>query len=1054
MEPGGGLIRIFARHPTAANLLMGLMILLGVFALRNLNTQFFPDFGIDVISVEVEWPGASAEDVDASIVQAVEPEVRFLDGIKRVISSSVEGRATVFIEFHPGSDMQAALSDVETAVGQVTTLPEDSERPEIRRLVRYDTISRLVVSGPYPETALKALAKRIRDDLLERGIQKVDLFGARDEEIWVEVEPEALLRLDLKLADIARRINETSQDLPSGTTRGAAERQIRSLGLKKEAQDIGHIEIKALKGGEKVYLRDIAEVSERFDEDGNTARRFREPAIELHVRRALGADALKQAAIVNDYLEDFPLVLPPNVRVEQYDIAANLIQSRIDLLLRNGLSGLVLVVLVLFIFLNARVAFWVAAGIPVSVFATFAVMLASGQSINMLSLFGIIMAIGIVVDEAIVVGEHAEARRRAGVEALAAAESGARRMAAPVLSSALTTIAAFTPLLVISGIIGDIITAIPYVVIAMIVGSLIEAFLVLPAHLRWALRPMETHSSGLREWFDGHFDRFRKGPFRRAVEGAVRWRYLTVASAIAALILSIGLVEGGRVNFIFFPSPEADKIFANVRLVAGTPREQTIAMLDEMEDALTVAQERLTEGSRGLVRMSLAKVGTSVGPADAPRVSGDNVGGLIVELAPSDERSVRTAEVISAWREAIRPLAGVETMTIVPAQAGPPGREIDIRLSGDDPAVLKQAAAEVRTLLARYPGVSDVEDDLPFGKGETILEVTARGRALGFTTESVGRQVRNAFEGAIAKRFARGDEEVWVRVRLPRRTADPVSLGELYLRAPGGAEVPVSEVVAYKEKQGFARIKREDGARQVAVTAEIDESVTSSDKVIAALKRDGLYAIAARHGLAKDDVEFVGKAEEQAQTLGDMKEGAAIALVAIYIILAWVFASFARPAVVMSVIPLGLVGAILGHWLLGYDLTILSLVALVGLSGIVVNDSIILVNTIDERLREGEARMSAIVEGARDRLRAVILTSATTIGGLTPLMFERSLQAQFLIPMALTIVFGLMVTTILVLIVVPALLAIQGDLSDLLQRFRPKGEAPSPAEADRPELGA
>ncbi|MEE8622710.1 MAG: efflux RND transporter permease subunit, partial [Alphaproteobacteria bacterium] len=394
---------------------------------------------------------------------------------------------------------------------------------------------------------------------------------------------------------------------------------------------------------------------------------------------------------------------------------------------------------------------------------------------------------------------------------------------------------------------------------------------------------------------------------------------------------------------------------------------------------------------------------------------------------------------------------GVETMTIVPAQAGPPGREIDVRLSGAEPAVLKQAAAEVRALLARYPGVSDVEDDLPYGKGETILELTPQGRALGFTTESVGRQVRNAFEGAIAKRFARGDEEVWVRVRLPREGTDAATLDELYLRAPGGAEVPVSEVVSYRDKQGFARIKREDGARQVAVTAEIDESVTSNDKVLDALKRDGLLEIAAGHGLS---FEFAGKAEEQAQTLGDMREGAAIALLAIYIILAWVFASFARPLVLMSVIPLGLVGAILGHWLLGYDLTILSLVALVGLSGIVVNDSIILVSTIEERLREGETRMSAIVEGARDRLRAVILTSATTIGGLTPLMFERSLQAQFLIPMALTIVFGLMVTTILVLIVVPALLAIQGDLSDLLQRFRPKGEAPSPAEADRPELGA
>jgi multidrug efflux pump subunit AcrB len=387
-------------------------------------------------------------------------------------------------------------------------------------------------------------------------------------------------------------------------------------------------------------------------------------------------------------------------------------------------------------------------------------------------------------------------------------------------------------------------------------------------------------------------------------------------------------------------------------------------------------------------------------------------------------------------------VAGLETMTIVPVQGGPPGREVDVRLAGGDPERLKKAAEEVRALLARYPGVSDIEDDLPFGKGETILKLTPRGRALGFTTQSVGRQVRNAFEGAIAKRFARGDEEVLVRVRLPRAEVDTAALGDLYLRSPIGAEVPVSEVVVATHKQGFATIKREDGARQVAITAEIDKAVTTNDKVLDALGRDGLAEIAARHGLS---FEFAGRAEEQARTLNDMKTGAVVGLIAIYIILAWVFASFTQPLVVMSIIPLGLVGAILGHWALGFDLSILSLIALVGLSGIVVNDSIILVTTIDGRARDGEALESAIVNGTRDRLRAVILTSATTIGGLTPLMFERSLQAQFLIPMAVTIVFGLMVTTFLVLIVVPALLAIKGDVSRWLERWWPGERAAAPA---------
>ena len=391
------------------------------------------------------------------------------------------------------------------------------------------------------------------------------------------------------------------------------------------------------------------------------------------------------------------------------------------------------------------------------------------------------------------------------------------------------------------------------------------------------------------------------------------------------------------------------------------------------------------------------------------------------ELKPSDERQVRTDEFVAAWRKEIRPMAGLDTVAIAAARGGPPGREVDVRLSGGSVASLKAASREVQQLLARYPGVSDIEDDLPFGKQETILEVSPTGRALGFTTQSVGRQVRHAFEGAIAKRFPRGDEEVTVRVQFPRTEIDAGTLEALYLRGPKGAEVSLPEIVETSEKRGFSRIKREDGKRQTAITAELDQSVTNTGKVLSALRRDGIFEIAQRHGVT---VRFAGKAEEQKTTLGDMRLGAAIGLSFIYIILAWVFSSYTRPLVVMSVIPLGFVGAAIGHWLLGYDLTILSLVALIGLSGILVNDSIILVTTIDERLDNEEPLHEAIVAGACDRLRAVILTSATTIGGLTPLMFERSLQAQFLIPMALTIIFGLMVATLLVLFVVPALLAV------------------------------
>ncbi|MCP4328037.1 MAG: efflux RND transporter permease subunit [Alphaproteobacteria bacterium] len=1040
---GDGLIGLFARHRTAANLLMVLMIVVGLFALYRLTTQFFPEFGIDIIRVSVVWPGASAEDVDSNIVQAIEPEVRFIDGVDKVSSTSTEGAANIVIEFVTGTDMQAALSDVEAAVGQVRTLPEESERPIISRIVRYETIMRLVISGPYSERALKSFAKRIRDDLLERGIDRVTISGGRDEEITVEVTPATLRRFDLTLGDVARRIDETSIDLPLGVAGGGAERQLRSLGLVKDARGIGEIEIKSLPNGQKVYLRDIARVQENFDDDDHELRRRGDVAIDLNVQRALSNDALELAEHANTYLDEVVPSFPPNLRIEKHDIAVELIESRINLLLRNGVGGLILVLLILFIFLNGPVAFWVAVGIPVSIMAALAFMLATGQSINMVSLFGLIMVIGIVVDDAIVVGEHIESRYRHGMPPLEAAITGARRMAGPVTSASLTTIAAFIPLLVISDIIGQIIAAIPMVVIAVVLASLVECFLVLPGHLHHSLVRHREFLPRFRRAFDLAFERFRDGTFRRWISIALAWRYSTLACAVGALIVAIGIVGGGRVGFIFFPSPEADRIYANFELSVGAPRDRTLAMLAELEDSLARAEDKLTGGDGGLVHINLSAIGTTMGRASlSGGGSGDNIGGMTVELVPSDLRDIRTSAVIDAWREEIRPIAGVTEMSILAAQAGPPGRWIHVDISGQDTAALKTASDDLKRLLDAYPGVSDVDDNLPYGKPEIILEVTPKGKAMGFTTSSVGRQVRNTFEGAIATRFPRGDEEVLVRVQFADEDTGPGALDILYLRNPSGIEVPLSEIVTLREKRGFAQVYRENGSRRVAVTGELDTERGDLNEIKSQLEQGPLADLASRYGV---EFSFGGKAEEQAQTFGDMRIGASVALVLIYIILAWMFASYSRPLVVMSIIPFGFVGALIGHLLLGFDLTILSMIALVGLSGIVVNDSIILVSTIDERLASGEDAFQAIVDGTCDRLRAVILTSATTIGGLTPLLFETSLQAQFLIPMAVTLVFGLLGTTLLVLFVVPALIGIQSDFGRWLRPRR--GHRPAPLHA-------
>jgi multidrug efflux pump subunit AcrB len=1029
-----GVIALFARHPTAANLLLALMVICGLAALTQINRQFFPDFGIDIVTVSVTWPGASATDVDQNIVQAVEPELRFLNGVKQVTSSSYEGLASLTIEFEPGHNMQEALSGVESAVGQVRTLPEDAERPEIRRIVRYETVSRLVISGPFPEHSLKEHAKRIRDELLDRGIDRVDLFGARDEEIWVDVQPEVLRRLDLKLDDIAARIRETSQDLPAGELAGG-ERQVRSVGLLRAAHEVKGVEIKALPDGRRIMLGDIAQVSEAFKARDKKAVRRGDPAIELEIKRAINTDALTSATLVRDYVAELASTLPPELVVEEYDVRAKSIRARIDLLVNNGLGGLVLVLIVLFLFLNARVAIWVAVGIPASLLATVAIMWASGQTINMISLFGMIMAIGIVVDDAIVVGEHAEHRFRQGLTPLAASVIGARRMAAPVSSSTLTTIAAFLPLFLISGIMGQIISAIPFVVVAVLIASLVECFFVLPAHLHHALSApvKDNRATRLRARFDAGFGRFREHGFRRFANRAIQRRYLTVAIAIAALVVSIGAVMGGRVGYQFFPSAEAEKIYANLEMAAGTSREETRAALLEIEDALYRSVAERVDDPKELVVMSLGKLGTTVGSRGGASASAstDTVAGIIVELVQSENRSIRANEIIESWREAVTRPAGVEILTFEGQRTGPPGGDMDVRLKGGAIGDLKAAAGAVIELLQRYAGVTDVADNLPYGKPETVFELNARGRALGFTTNDVARQVRNAIDGAVATRFPRGDEEVWVRVQFAREVVDTGLLDDIYLRAPDGAEVPLEAIVDFRDALGFARIRREDGQREVAVTAEIDMRATRPAQIHEALLRDGLPDIAARYGL---NYEFAGRAEDQRETTSDMLLGAALGLTFIYIILAWVFSSYTRPLVVMAVIPIGFVGAVIGHAVWGFDLTILSVFAILGLSGIVINDSIVLVTTIDERLKT-ETRSEALVNGSCDRLRAVLLTSATTIGGLSPLLFETSLQAQFLIPMALTLVFGLAVSTFVVLLLVPALIMIQGDIGSLLAQF-------------------
>ncbi len=1031
---GHGIIGLFVRHSTAPNLLMAALILMGLFSLLRLNRQFFPDFELPSIVVSVPWTGASAEDVETNILDVLEPELRFLDEVYEVTSIAREGAATITIEFNSDADLQKAQSDVEQAISRVVTLPEDSERPIISRSTIFDRVAKIAISGPYSEQVLKKFAKEIRDGLLSAGIDKVTLDGARDEEIWVQVREDELRSLGLTIRDIASKVRANTQDLPAGRLEGDVEIQLRAKSERKTPESIGEIVVKGLRTGEKIFLKDIAKIETRYEREGVSGILGGRKGIELNVQRSLSGDTIKTMEIMEKYLEEKRPTFPPSLDIQVYDVRGKFVAQRLGILLENGLQGLVLVLAMLFIFLNARIAFWVAVGIPVALLAALGVMLMTGQSINMVSMFALIMMLGIIVDDAIVVGEEAATLEARGYPSLQAAEESALKMLPPVTAASLTTMAAFFPIFFISDRIGDIMSAIPLVVFAVLVASLIECFLILPGHLRHG-RSGPRQVSLLRRKFDAGFERMRDNVFGHFVALSYRWRYTTVAVLVASFFIALGAIQGGRVGFQFFPSPEPEYIRATIEFGAGTPRDEQARALLTIEQSLYDVEKELlakhngVEGSQKEKRLVDAVFGLL---GKSGRTQGDNVAEIGVQLTPSEERSVRTKNIVRTWRKALPSIPGVERVAIAGRRAGPPGRDVDVRLQEAPIGVLKKASEELKQILTGFPGVSAISDDLPYGKQEYVFELTPRGLALGFTGTEVGQQVRNAFEGAIATRFARDDEEITVRVMRKQALQGRQDLSLLYLITPDGDRVPLTEVVSISERQTFSIVQRKDGVRTVAVTGDIDADVSSTQEVIARLEKEVMPQLAQKYGLR---YEYKGRADETRKSFRDLQQGALLALALIYIILAWVFGSYWKPVAVMLIIPFGFVGAVVGHYVMGYSLTIISMIGLLGLSGILVNDSIVLVSRIKERIGHGDTLAEAAIGGAKDRLRAVLLTSLTTIGGLTPLMFETSRQAQFLIPMAVTLVFGLAAATVLVLVLVPSLIGIGGDIGNAWSRY-------------------
>ncbi len=1028
----------FAQHKVAANLLMLILLISGIYGLNKLNRQFFPNFATDFIVVKVIWPGASAEDVEQSVVRPLEQELRNLNDVKEMNSTSRRGVASVVIEYDEGTDMGLALNQAKEFVGLIRNLPADSEPPEVTKIVRHEEIATLILTSTGSLEELRPLAYQFKRELLDQGIAKVEFAGLPQQEIAIEVDSKTIQALHLSHIQLGERIKQQSQDIAAGAIgQSEAEREVRSLEKRRTAEGFESLPVSTTEDGQKLTVGDIGEVTLRTKENGVEVYYRERPAVLLQLKRSENTDSLKSAETMHAWLAKKRQTLPDSIQLIPTNELYTFIEQRINLLLKNGVSGLILVVAMLFVFLNGRVAFWVAFGIPISFMGTLAILYFAGGSINMLSLFALIMSLGIIVDDAIVVAEDALTHYQTGESSLQAAEGGARRMFVPVISSSLTTLAAFLPLMLVGGIIGSILSDIPFVVVCVIIASLVECFLILPGHLRHSFhRNHHTPPGPVRTRLDNYFNYFRDHVFYAVISTAMKYRGVTLATALALLICAFALVKFGQVKFHFFPQPESSVIFASVKFAAGTPPETIEQFAFDMERTLWQTAEQLKENEedKDLVTASYIRLHSALFSGGQRFQSGEQYAMVTVELTMPDERTVRNPEIISRWRANLAIPAGVEQLTMSSPSGGPPGKDIDVFFTGGDADTLKAAAEELAEEMKVYQGVSDIIDDLPYGKQQFIFSLTAEGESLGLSVADVGSQIRAALDGRLLQIFYNRDEEIEVRIMLPKEERHfQRTLQTLPIVTSSGQTLPLANVITLQSRRGLELLRHSDAQLGVHVTAEVDSTITNANEVLASMQTDIIPNIVDKYGLS---VFYKGKAEEQAETNTDMVQGAILAFIGIYIILAWVFASYSWPLAIMLAIPFGVGGAIFGHWLLDIELTILSQFGIFGLSGIVINDAIILISFYKQLRERGMAVRKALVSASCLRLRAVVLTSLTTIAGLLPLLFETSLQAQFLIPMAVSISFGLAFATLLVLIVIPVILSYIESLNTLGSRIK------------------
>ena len=1047
----------FARNTVAANLLMILILGFGVLTVSKLRMEIFPEFSADVISVSVVYPGAAPAEVEEAICVRIEEAVQGLEGIKEISSTANENVGTVNIEIQQGFDIRKLLDDVKARIDAIDTFPDEAEEPSSKEIIISREVIYVAISGDTDEQSLKIVGEQIRDEISAlSGITQVALLAARPYEIAVEISETTLRQYNLSFNEVAQAIRRSSLDLPGGSIRSVGgEILLRTKGQAYVGEDFENIVLRARPDGTHLLLKDVASIVDGFAETDQFSRFDGKPTVIVKVSRVGDENALKIAEDVKSYITEAQRRLPDGITLTTWADFSRILQGRLDLMLRNGQMGSLLVLLSLTLFLRLRLAFWVALGIPISFLGAIGLMPSIDASINLISLFGFIVVLGIVVDDAIIVGENIYRHYQMGKNGLRAAIDGAQEVAVPVIFAVLTSIAAFSPLLMVPGQTGKIMKLIPQIVILALVFSLIESLLVLPAHLGHLRMQRENEEKGNTRWhrFQSFFSKglasFVDKYYRPTLERALEWRYATLSSGFATLFITVGLVGGGFIKFVFFPPVDADNVVAVLEMPRGTPAEITAEAIAKIEKAgMEIRKEIQTDAPEQIFKHMLASVGNQPSVRVQQQNSGGNggafsaahLGEVNMELTPAESRSVTASEVSRRWRERVGSIPDARTLTFS-SNLFSLGDPINIQFAGQSYDELQTVATKLKTRLDEYPGVYDIGDSFRPGKKEIKLTLTKAAETLGLTLGDLGRQVRQAFYGEEAQRIQRGRDDVKVMVRYP--ATERRSLGDLEnmrIRTPAGAEVPFSVAAEAEIGRGFASIQRQDRQKVVNVTADVDLKVTNANEIIADLTATVLPEILQDHPRVRYSLE--GEQREQAETMSGLGGSFTLALMLIYILLAIPFKSYTQPLIIMSAIPFGIVGATWGHLIMGMDLTVLSMFGVVALTGVVVNDSLVMVDFINRNRDAGKSTFESIREAGSQRFRPILLTSVTTFLGLSPILLEKSLQAQFLIPMAISLGFGVLFATFITLILVPVLYFILDDIQALVIRWLGREEKP------------